>query len=149
MPGCKLGDSTLVILGKCFTNKTLHTLPKELDPFEITSKSHNNTIAFFGELNPLSSFHEAFFEADGTKFHSSRQYIQYAKASYFGDSNTSIKIQAAASPAKCKYLSKSIQNYNKHSWEDVAKQQCAKGIRQKFSQNPYLMEVLAKQASKY
>ena len=52
---CKLEGDWLVIHGKRFSLENLHNLPKELDVFKITSKSNNNTIGFFGELNPLSN----------------------------------------------------------------------------------------------
>ena len=100
-------------MGKWFTVNTLHTLPKEPVPFEIASKSNNNTIGFFGQLNALSNFNKALFEVDGIKFHSSEQFIQCVKASYL----------AVAFPPECKSLSKSILNYNRHALLISAKSQ--------------------------
>ena len=37
----------LVLDGKHYYRENLHTLPSELDPFDVTSKSDTNTIAFF------------------------------------------------------------------------------------------------------
>ena len=61
---CKLKGDKLVIHGKKFTLDNLHNLPKELDVFKITSRSNNNMIGFFGELNPLSNFHPCMFEVN-------------------------------------------------------------------------------------
>ena len=58
----------LVLDGKHFYRGNLHTLPGELDPFDVTSKSDENTLAFFGELNTLSNFHEAKFICEGEEF---------------------------------------------------------------------------------
>ena len=88
---CKLEGDQLVIHGKRFSLENLHNLPKELDVFKITSQSNNNTIGFFGELNPLSNFHPCKFEINGIQFHSSEQFIQYTKAMFFNDLEMSNK----------------------------------------------------------
>ena len=93
---CKLEGDHLVIHGKQFSLENLHNLPKELDVFKITSKSNNNTIGFFGELNPLSNFHPCTFEVNGIQFHSSEPFIQHTKAMFFNDMEMSTKILASS-----------------------------------------------------
>ena len=63
--------------------------------------------------------------------------IQYQKAEYFKDAETSNRI------LNCK---SAIQNYDHDSWNEVAKDLCHWGIMAKFDQNPTLqnLDVLTK-----
>ena len=145
---CKLDGDRLVIHGKRFSLENLHDLPKELDVFKITSKSNNNTIGFFGELNPLSNFHPCKFEINGIQFHSSEQFIQYTKAMFFNDVDTSTKILASKTALESKNMSRNIRGYEESKWDECAKTLCHKGIAEKFRQNPRLMEALVNTGSK-
>ena len=87
---------------------TLNQLPDELNAFKVTSKENTHTVGFFGEINPLSNFHEAPFVYEGTKYISSEQFIQANKAKYFGDSNTQELILGCTTSLECKILSKQI-----------------------------------------
>ena len=145
---CKLEGDRLVIHGKKFTLDNLHNLPKELDVFKITSKSNNNTIGFFGELNPLSNFHPCKFEINGIQFHSSEQFIQNTKSMFFNDMETLAKILASKTALECKNLSCNIKGMEEQKWDDHAKSLCQKGIAEKFCQNPRLMDALASTGNK-
>ena len=89
---CKLEGATLHIKGCPYNPRTLHKLPKELNVFKISSKSDENTVGFFGQLNPLSNFHDASFVLNGITFHSSEQWIQYQKALFAKDTESCNKI---------------------------------------------------------
>ena len=132
----------LVLDGKHFYRGNLHTLPAELDPFDVTSKSDANTIAFFGELNSLSNFHEAKFICEGEEFHCSEQYIQWKKAVYFKDRITEKRILNSIDALDCKETARDIKNFKKEEWDKKAEELCYEGIKQKFEQNPHLKEVL-------
>ena len=73
------------------------------------SKENENTVGFFGELNPLSNFHRCVFKVNDKWFHSSEQYIQMKKALYFGDQAAAHKIEAADDALECKRLSREIE----------------------------------------
>ena len=48
-----MDGSTLVIQGKKYTRTNVHQLPEKISGFNCTSKSDDETICFFGELeNP-------------------------------------------------------------------------------------------------
>ena len=132
----------LVLDGKHYYRGNLHTLPTELDPFEVTSKSDDSTIAFFGELNPLSNFHEAKFICEGEEFHCSEQYIQWKKAEFFKDRIIEKRILNGTDALDCKEAARDIKNFNKPEWDSKAEELCYEGIKQKFEQNPHLKEVL-------
>ena len=92
---CRMDDDRIVIKGKTYTVNTLNQLPEELSAFKVTSKEDQETVGFFGEINPLSNFHPVPFCVDGVEYISSEQYIQACKAKYFGDSDTLGKILEA------------------------------------------------------
>ena len=43
---------------------------------------------------------------------------------------------------ECKTLSREIENFDKPTWESCAKERCSEGIKQKFTQNSALRDVL-------
>ena len=141
---CKLDGATLKIKGKHYTLKTLHKLPPELNVFKLSSKTdeEHKIVGFFGQLNPLSNFHDAPFTLDGIQFHTSEQYIQYQKAQFAKDIESCNKILNTSTARECKNLSSQITNLNVDAWETVAKECCKPGIQCKFEQNPRLMECL-------
>ena len=83
-----MDDDRIILKGKPYTIHTLNQLPDELNIFKVTSKEDQDTIGFFGEINPLSNFHLAPFRLEGIDYISSEQFIQASKAKYFGDYET-------------------------------------------------------------
>ena len=137
-----MDDDRIVIKGKTYTVNTLNQLPEELSAFKVTTKEDQQTVGFFGEINPLSNFHLAPFCVDGVEYISSEQYIQACKAKYFGDNDTLLKILGSTTSIECKDLSRNIRNYSKSKWEQVAGNLCHPGIRAKFEQNPLVLNTL-------
>ena len=117
---CRMDDDRIVIKGKTYTVNTLNQLPEELSAFKVTSKEDQQTVGFFGKINPLSNFHLAPFCVDGVEYISSEQYIQACKAKYFGDNDTLLKILGSTTSIECKDLSRNIRNYSDSKWEQVA-----------------------------
>ena len=139
---CRMDDDRIVIKGKTYTVNTLNQLPEELSAFKVTSKEDQETVGFFGEINPLSNFHLAPFCVDGVEYISREQYIQACKAKYFGDSDTLGKILGSTTLIECKEISRNIRNYDDNKWEQVAGNLCHPGIRAKFVQNPIVLNTL-------
>ena len=107
---CRLEGPQLVIEGKRYHRQNIHTLPEDLNPMEVTSKSDDETLAFFGELNPLSNFHPCTFDLGGESFNSSEQYIQWTKAKYCGDRIAMEHILNCEDASDCKEASRDIVN---------------------------------------
>ena len=139
---CRLDGPQLVIEGKCYYCQNIHTLPNDLNPMEVTSKSNEEVFAFFGELNPLSNFHPCKFNLEGESFNSSEQYIQWTKAKYCGDKIAMDHILNCEDAADCKEVSRDITNLDRKGWVESAEILCSKGIQAKFLQNDQLMERL-------
>ena len=78
-----MDEDKLIILGKIYTVDNLNSLPENINGYAMSTQSDENTLAFFGELNPFSNFHPCYFKYSGMQFHSSEQLIQYMKAIFF------------------------------------------------------------------
>ena len=138
----RMNYDKVVIDGKDYTMTNLHELPEDINSFKATSKSDTNTVGFFGEANPLSNFHPAKFTYNGVAYISSEQFIQATKASFFGDTDTYTKIMGCKTSFDCKQMSWNIQNLDSQKWDAAAMTMCEPGIREKFVQNPHLMDTL-------
>ena len=139
---------TLVIKGRNYDRTNLHTLPNEINGYSTTSKTSNETIGFFGELNPLSNFHPASFMINGQKYHSSEQFIQHQKCILFNDQESGARILSAVTPLDCKLISKEVKNYDHERWKQNVKASCTPGLLAKFEQNPILGNLLRSTGNK-
>ena len=90
----RMEGSKLVIDGKHYGVNDLDKLPQKLSPLEVTTKSDNDTIGFFGELCPFSNFYSSQFNHNGIDYHSGEQLIQHQKALHCGDMATAGRILA-------------------------------------------------------
>ena len=109
---------------------------------DVTSRTNEETLAFFGELNPLSNFHPCKFDLEGESFNSSEQYIQWRKANFCDDKIAMEHILNCKNAADCKEVSRDIVNLDRKGWIDLAESLCFDGIQAKFQQNDHLMERL-------
>ena len=139
---CRMDGDTLVIRGKQYTVNNLHQLPAEINGFEATTKKDNGVTCFFGELNPMSNFHPTKIHHDGHIYHSSEQLIQHKKSQLFGDAIAEAQILATSTAIESKMEGRNIRNYDQQQWESSAKALCYEGIKAKFTQNPWLSNLL-------
>ena len=141
---CRLEGDRIVIKGHHYSRENLSELPPEISRYKVTSKENPETVGFFGELNPLSNFHQCVFKVGDNWFHSAEQFIQLKKAEYFNDRQSALKILTAETAIECKQLAREIKNYDVEKWNDVAENESLEGILEKFSQNPSLNNILQK-----
>ena len=120
----------------------LDNLPQAISPINVSTKSNEDVVGFFGELCPFSNFHPAKFSYKGKEFHSSEQFIQHTKAQYCNDHETADRILNAHSALACKQLGYLVKNYNHQNWVNSIETLCKEGIRAKFEQNPHLLRML-------
>ena len=138
----------LKLHGRKYSVNDIGKLPEELNSFKCTNKETQNVLGFSGELNPFSNFYNCEFQHENLTFHSSEQLIQFNKAKHFNDHVTMAQIMSTSTPLECKRLSRDIINYNEDNWRMVAKDMCFVGLKEKFIQNPSLMETLLKTKEK-
>ena len=144
---CRMDRDKLVILGRNYGLHNLPQLPEDLHPYKVTSKETDDCIGFFGALNPLSNFYPAKFTIGNATYISTQQYIQAQKAEYFKDKHTYDKIMCAINSLDCKNFARGIKNFNRRTWETMAKDICRPGIQAKFMQNLDLLQILVEKTS--
>ena len=110
---CRMEGTHIVIDGKHYHRHNLHTLPGELNTFDVTSTSNNDALGFFGELHPFSNFHPCQFKCDGEEFNSSEQYIQWKKAVFFNDRPTMTRILNCEDAMDSKDTARDINNFDR------------------------------------
>ena len=141
---CTMEGEYLKIRGIRYSVDDINKLPEELNSFKCTSRETPDVLGFFRELNPLSNFYNCEFHYQN----SSEQLIQYNKAKHFKDNVTMAQILNASTSLECKRLAREIVNYNEDNWRMVAKNMCFEGLKEKFAQNPTLVETLLKTNNK-
>ena len=145
---CRMEADVLILNGTKFNKDNLHELPVKLNIMEITTKSNTGVVGFFGEICPLSNFYPSKFLYKGIEFHSSEQFIQYAKATFFGDLHTQNTVLNAETALGAKRAGREVSNYDHKRWCRSAKDLCKPGIDAKFCQNPRAMQALLETGDK-
>ena len=145
---CRLEEDTLVINSERYTKETLHKLPAKLNLMDITTKSNEHTVGFFGETCPLSNFYPSSSFYQGRENHSSEQFIQHMKARHFNDKTSEREILSAKTALDCKIAAHDIRGYDHKNWCKHARAICRPGIDAKFSQNPHVMQTLLETGNK-
>ena len=135
------GDE-LVIDGTHYTVKDLSHLPPDLAPYKAAQHTDNHTLVFHGELFPYSNFLKAPFTHDNQHFPTSEHFIQYQKAMFFGDTYAANAILHSDTPYEAKRLFYQINGANSAECKESAYDICFAGIKQKFIQNPTLLNML-------
>lgn len=145
---CRLEEDVLNLNGTRFTKENLHELPQKLNIVEITTKKNANIIGFFGEICPFSNFYPSNFFYKGVEYHSSEQFIQHAKAKFFGDKYAAAAVMSAETALACKRAGRDVSNYDHKRWCKNAKEICKPAIDAKFCQNPRAMQSLLETGDK-
>ena len=110
--------------------------------YKAAQEEDEEFIAFQGELSPYSNFHCAKFIIDNHTYHSSEQWIQFKKAMLFGDMFTANQILTTSMPFEAKRLGYQINGFNPQRWKTDGYGSCLEGIKEKFLQNPPLLQML-------
>ena len=90
----------------------------------------------------MSNFHPVKINHDRYIYHSSEQLIQHKKAQLFGDVITEAQILSTTTAMECKIEARNIRHYDQQLWESSAKSLCCDGIKAKFTQKPWLANLL-------
>ncbi len=112
-------------------------IPKMFQPIE-----HDGFVLFFGAEHPLSQWHACKFTVNGVTFSSTEQFMMFAKAMHFGDTEAADKIMATDDPGEQKRLGRQVKNFVKEVWDLVDFYYVFRGNLAKFTQNNELQRYL-------
>lgn len=99
-------------------------------------------VFFWGSADVFSNWHPSVFSVGGIKFNCSEQYMMYAKAMLFGDTEMASAILAERSPREQKALGRKVRGYDDATWAAKCLDVMFIGLLAKFEQNPEMAKVL-------
>ena len=136
----------LIVEGRTYTVDTLSSLPSELQPQNVSTKSNGSITAFYTSASPLSNFYPSPVKDDesGITFNTSEHFYQYCKAKEFGDVESMDKIKMAKSPLEAYRLGRKVSNYNRSQWEALSPDVMFRVCKAKYLQHPQLRDFLSK-----
>jgi len=105
-------------------------------------KATKSYVFFWGDADHFSNWHPATFQYRGITFETVEQFMMYSKAMLFGDQSVAWKILNEPSPKACKALGRSVQNFDQATWDARCQGIVETGCREKFLQNPHLLDQL-------
>lgn len=108
---------------------------------------------FWQTASPFSQFHPAKFTAkplfittsddeNGYTFLHCEQWMMFNKAKLFKDEKSAAMIMEATEPIQCKSIGRKVENFAEKIWKQENERIVLEGNRQKFTQNPSLLEKL-------
>lgn len=107
---------------------------------EFVNASGVQFFAFSNGYSPLSNYHMAAFNVDGTRYRSMEQYIGAQMALCASDFKAYQHIMEESTPRK--YLDIKIRNINYDKWDQIAEATIMRGLMKKFEQNRKCREKL-------
>lgn len=139
-PRVALVVDKLFINTEMYTIDTLDRLPERYKLANITTKSNDLAVWFWGQGSPLSSYYGCEFEENGITYNSSQQYVMAAKARYFEDPRALEMIIDSSDPFQQTKIR--VNNFNFPRWQNVAPDFMKTGTKLKFQQNENLKRLL-------
>ena len=131
----------LIIDGESYTVNSLDSLPPELDPAQIYTKTKDGVTCFFGANSPLSNFYRAKFTLNGQTYSCVEEFIQSEKALFAERPDTAQAIRNATHPRDMKRLGDGLK-VPSQDWLAKAKQVVQKACLAKFQQNDHCCNFL-------
>jgi hypothetical protein len=105
-------------------------------------KQTHSFVYFWGKQDAFSNWHPSEFTYLGILFSHVEMFMMYSKAMLFGDAETAKQILATPDPKSCKDLGRSVKGFVEETWGKKCQQIVEIGCREKFLQNPSLLEQL-------
>lgn len=97
---------------------------------------------FWGAADPFSNWHPAPFTHRDLRFAQAEQWMMLCKARLFGDDAMAAAILAEADPAINKKQGRKVRGFVAQEWNEHCRRYVYVGNREKYRQNPALMEAL-------
>ena len=97
---------------------------------------------FFQKRDALSNWYPCRFTYKGIEFNCVEQFMMYCKAKLFKSETLAGQILIATKPEVQKQMGRHVANFDKAIWDSKCRGYVKIGCREKFLQNPKLMEIL-------
>jgi hypothetical protein len=105
-------------------------------------KTKGNFTFFFRKEDMFSNWYERSFTVKGETFVTGEQFMMYAKAMLFKDSEIAQKILQTNDPAEQKRLGRQVKGFDQKTWDERCVRILAAGLYHKFNQHEDLKKAL-------
>jgi hypothetical protein len=138
-----INGDRLTINGITYTVDNLHTLPKDLDPRYLATRTEGDTTIFFSINSPLSNHHPAQMSVDNVTYSCNEQFYFAKRAELMGDEEIQEKVMLQKNPREMlKYGRRAKNHHPELDLEKAEESIMARGIKEKFTQNEHLKTFL-------
>ena len=141
-PKVTLLADKLIINSEPFTVHTLDRLPEHLKPQALYTKTHEDKVAFFTAISPLSNHFMSPFSHNGVKYNCVEQFLMAEKARACGDEEALQSIMDEDDPVKQKKHGRSLKDLDVDAWQQEAQKKLLPGLTAKFEQNDICRTIL-------
>lgn len=101
-----------------------------------------NYLFFWRQASYLSNWHTCYFTIDGITFNCIEQWMMYAKAILFNDTEIAQEILNETDPYVQKMYGREVRNFKKDVWDKEGFDIVVAGLIEKFNQNQELKDML-------
>lgn len=138
----KIIDYKIIVNGKTYGPNKLEQLPKPLRPSSLATKTSDSVHIFFTRYSILSNHHPAQFTYKGVQYDNMEHYLAHQRALFSGDQDMIQRALDASDPLVAKAILNSLKKDRPQEWYDRVEKILIAGLREKFTQNPRLLNYL-------
>ena len=135
---CSLVEDRLLLNGRYYSMHELNQLPDPINPWLMSQKFDDKTVAFFTKNSPFSNHYPQPVRMDCVEYNCNEQYIMKEKASIFGDFEAEQRIMAADDPVQQKAIGRQVKDFNYERWKQESPRIAYEVCLEKFSSNRVL-----------
>ena len=143
MENVSLKLDKLWISGKVYTVDNIDKAPDCLQPQNRCHKQTDDVFLFLGKHSVFSNFHPMQVKIEGVTYKCNEQYFQRAKALFFGDDATALKIMLESDPLAMHALGKKVKGFKKELWKTQSHKVLKHVNEVKFRENPSAADALS------
>lgn len=137
-------EYALFLDGQEYLPNQLESLPYQLRPSTLASRSSDKAIVFFSKHCFMSNHFPADFCVQGLKFHNVEQFLAYKRSTLSGQQQLIQKALHTVNPVEAKAILNILKEDHVQEWSESRAQWALEGLRAKFNQNAKLAEKLCK-----
>lgn len=138
----KVKDYKLIINGTEYGPEQLERLPKPIRPSTLSTRASDSVLVFFTRHSVLSNHHPAPFTFKNIRYANMEHYLAHQRALVSGDPDLIQRALHAADPLEAKSILNLLKRQQPQEWEDKVEKVLLQGLREKFGQNPRLLQYL-------
>lgn len=136
----RIQDYNLIMNGRKYSPAHLERLPKPLRPSTLASRSSDTALVFFTRYSVLSNHYPSPFCLKGVHYANIEHFLAYQRSLKSDDQDLIDRAHSATDPLKAKSILSILKNILTRDWEQDETPILETGLKEKFRQNPKLLQ---------